>query len=428
MPAVSATAQRLQILWQDTRTQSEKGEWRALSGCRAGWIVKPGLPARSRPFGILEQRAIAMAPTDTLQHKFNDDLLINPRAAEKAERMFPTLIDVLQHPELKKRFSRFDIPANAAKKRAQIFGVAAVLCGVLALFAASAPSAPYSDTALGTWLGNGSALLGIASILIGFAGLLYARPKRDWLHNRLATERLRQFHFQTFVCRWPEILALLKREQTGADYVAKRARWFANVETRIEDRREAEFTEIVDDDALSEMWLHEACADAPAEEAARELAPMFAAYRELRIMHQFHYVSFNVRGEWGFPPRSPRGQAAFFSYTILLCVFAIFIFHFSALAISMLGGTAPWLHWLHVGVIWGAIVGLGVRTLEEGLQPEREIERYQQYRSAIRLIRDKFDNAATPAEKLQVMGDMERISFEEMRNFLRTAREARFII
>jgi len=52
------------------------------------------------------------------------------------------------------------------------------------------------------------------------------------------------------------------------------------------------------------------------------------------------------------------------------------------------------------------------------------MERYQQYRSALRCIRDRFDNSATPAEKLQVMRDMERISFEEMRNFLRTAREA----
>jgi hypothetical protein len=47
-----------------------------------------------------------------------------------------------------------------------------------------------------------AAFLGVVSILIGFGGVLYSGAKRRWLHNRVMTERLRQFHFQAFVCRW----------------------------------------------------------------------------------------------------------------------------------------------------------------------------------------------------------------------------------
>ncbi|MGE5217503.1 MAG: hypothetical protein ACM3SP_10930 [Chloroflexota bacterium] len=68
------------------------------------------------------------------------------------------------------------------------------------------------------------------------------------------------------------------------------------------------------------------------------------------------------------------------------------------------------------------------RAVEEGLQPEREIERYQQYRSAVRAILDRFDEALSQKSKLVVMRDMERLAFDEMRNFLITNERARFVM
>ena len=79
-------------------------------------------------------------------------------------------------------------------------------------------------------------------------------------------------------------------------------------------------------------------------------------------------------------------------------------------------------------VIWFAIVALGVRAVEQGLQPEREIERYQQYLSAVRAILERFDNARSQSEKIRVMQEMERASFDEMRNFLMTNDRARFVM
>jgi hypothetical protein len=79
-------------------------------------------------------------------------------------------------------------------------------------------------------------------------------------------------------------------------------------------------------------------------------------------------------------------------------------------------------------VIWIAIVALAFRALQEGLQPEREIERYRHYRAGIRAIRDRFDQASSPAEKFEVMQEMERLTFDEFVNFLRSNDEARFII
>jgi hypothetical protein len=83
---------------------------------------------------------------------------------------------------------------------------------------------------------------------------------------------------------------------------------------------------------------------------------------------------------------------------------------------------------VHIWVIWVAIVALAFRALQEGLQPEREIERYRHYRAGIRAIRDRFDQASSPGEKFEVMQEMERLTFDEFVNFLRSNDEARFII
>lgn len=140
-------------------------------------------------------------------------------------------------------------------------------------------------------------------------------------------------------------------------------------------------------------------------------------------------------------PWSLRLQEVSFSYTILLCILAIFVIHLWIAFSILLDARVPGLEALifnyesaavgidvHVGVIWVAIAALAVRALQEGLQPEREIERYRHYRASIRAIRDRFDQASSPAEKLEVMQELERLSFDEFVNFLRSNDEARFVI
>ena len=131
-----------------------------------------------------------------------------------------------------------------------------------------------------------------------------------------------------------------------------------------------------------------------------------------------------------------------FSYTLLLCILAIFVIHlwiaFSLLVGTWIPGLQPLLFDyksttagidVHIWVIWIAIAALAFRALQEGLQPEREIERYRHYRAGIRAIRDRFNRpSSSPAEKFEVMQEMERLSFDEFVNFLRSNDEARFII
>jgi hypothetical protein len=79
-------------------------------------------------------------------------------------------------------------------------------------------------------------------------------------------------------------------------------------------------------------------------------------------------------------------------------------------------------------VVWIAIAALGIRAIEAGLQPEREVERYQQYRFAVKAVLHRFEASDSLREKADAMEDMERLSYEEMRSFILTNTRARFVI
>jgi hypothetical protein len=286
-----------------------------------------------------------------------------------------------------------------------------------------------------------AAFLGVASILIGFGGVLYAGAKRRWLCNRVMTERLRQFHFQSFVCRWREIAASCSGAKAEKDYSDQRQNWFHTFLATLPVRLDSELTDLLDDESPSKCWLHPLPRLPASDETVGGLDELFAAYRDLRIMHQIHYANHKLRSEQNIFSWSPRLQEVSFSYTILLCILAIFVIHlwiaFSILLDARIPGLEAFLFNyesaavgidVHVGVIWVAIAALAVRALQEGLQPEREIERYRHYRAGIRAVRDRFDQASSAAEKFEVMQEMERLSFDEFVNFLRSNNEARFVI
>ena len=69
------------------------------------------------------------------------------------------------------------------------------------------------------------------------------------------------------------------------------------------------------------------------------------------------------------------------------------------------------------------MVSLCAHAFAQGLQPEREVERYQQYSSAINSILTDFDGTKDATEKIKIMWQMERAAFIEMRNFFITHQE-----
>jgi hypothetical protein len=367
-------------------------------------------------------------------HRFNNDLLINPGDPDRAELAFPQVAHVLNHSTLQEAFERFDVPANVAKRRGRIAGLLAIVTGTISLVIAAATPTAWA-------LGLLAAICGLASIVVGLGGVLYAEAKRRWLCNRVMTERLRQLHFQAFVCRWREIIRSLAGPEALRHYTEQREIWLNRFLTPFPGQLDSELTDLLDDESATKCWLHPLPQPPVPEEKTAGLEDLFAAYRELRIMHQLHYANYKLRGDQDILSWSPRLQEVVFSYTILVCILLVFVINLSIAFSIALGSQIPQLESLlvrienegaginvHVIVLWIAIAALAVRALQEGLQPEREIERYRHYRASVRAIRDRFDEARSPTEKFAAMLEMERLSFDEFRNFLRSNNEARFII
>ena len=80
------------------------------------------------------------------------------------------------------------------------------------------------------------------------------------------------------------------------------------------------------------------------------------------------------------------------------------------------------------------MIGLALRTTQDSLGLDGEIERYRDYHASMKDLLWRFDSAnSLPAEaqipsKLLVMEDVERLAFEEFRSFVRAQNAARFVL
>jgi hypothetical protein len=387
-------------------------------------------------------------------HIFNTDLLIHPSDRKTAEELYPSFAHVLWDDELVRHFTEYSDRADAAKTRSRRCGKWAIMLGAIAIVLAAAEMASHAmQASISTWplklpdwsfvlWGMAAAVCGLISVGIGSLNVLSGARKRQWLHNRFMGERIRQFHFQSLIFRLPEIMASLPRDGDGPDQVtaknfefdSDRSRLFAQFRFDFEGNLDSKYASVIGEEGEADCWLcpRPQPAVLPPDDEPR-LFRYFDAYRRLRILHQLDYANHKLQRDYNLFSPLPRRQAEvlegvsvigiawlFLIHTaVLLVVASTFLFDLAQAAeiISIIFGFA---------IIVIAVAAITVRAFQQGLQPEREVERYQQYRSALRLILDQFDGAATPAEKINVMRAMERLSFEEMRNFLVTHERSSF--
>ena len=343
----------------------------------------------------------------------------------------------MDHPELREVFIPLNVRANKAKAWSQIAGSCAVLFALMALLGAASEPLFADVWEWRTWVVEFIAVLSLVGALTAVAlavfGVLAGPRKEEWLHTRLFTERLRQFHFQTFIWRLPDIAASCvdNNPQAQEEYRQKRQRWFSNFMMLYEGQLDSQLSGILDPGIAPDVWLHETSGHRPILPDGFDPDELFAAYRKLRFLEQYGYVSHKLRSighTLNFLKLPVRTQERLLRYTWAVAFGLLIVLH-AAIVVSHFANNvedAP--KWLPFGVIWLALIALAVRTLAEGLSLEREIERYEDYRSVVRDMIGRFDNADDNHEKLDVMVEMERVAFDEMRSFLRSGHDATFVL
>jgi hypothetical protein len=363
-----------------------------------------------------------------MAYNFNNDLLLSKADQDLAKREFPNVFFALNFPGLRTLFQPFDIRANLSKTRSRRWGVTAVLLATLALMLAAAEVLlhHYPKELVKTIAGVG-AIAGIASVLIGFFGIMFHERKQRWLADRLATERMRQFHFQTYIAYAGEILAGAADENAARNFLNKRTEELARFDTDVVQHVDEKLHHIVEAEDPGDGALFPG-KDTEIDPDSSALAEYFHAYSVLRFDRQIGYCDLILRDSGAIWKYAPVQQARILSTIALVCVFGILILH--GFVLLGVGADIQWMkgQFVHVAAVWAAVIALAARTLEEGFQPETEIERMRQYRLSLKRIYDRFKRTQSPLEKLDAMRDLEKLSYEEMVLFLRSNFEARFVM
>lgn len=374
--------------------------------------------------------------------------------AEAPEARKPSIRFAFEFQALLEKFIPADKEALALRKQSRIAGIAAVVLVLAALLLASlgpliagehAPAggdhavveAGYAATHAVAEGDHGSpglnvhaiigliaAVMGLAGTLLGLSGMRRSASRRKWLHARLTTETLRLFHFHYMAARLPELASIGTDAAKQKAYLDDRAAAMARLQERVLNDPEKELQRIVARDGETAFEAITPMMSSEGGEITQPAADAFAAWRVLRVDWQGGYCAAKL--EHRHKGRTTTKQLEeIFAGLGWFCVGAIILIHIGHF-VGMLAQMQ--LAILEVAVIWIALIALAGRAMEDGFQPQREIERYEQYRANVRVATERFDAATTFSAKLDAIRSFERSSLEEMRVFLRTHARARFLL
>jgi len=347
---------------------------------------------------------------------------IDLRAATPAARD-PKIAFAFEFPELLGPFEQADADAARARDRNRNYGFFGVLLVLVALLYAGVAPLLHVDERVKLVLGSVAASMGLLGTLLGVSGLRRKSQRRLWLSARLKTELLRLFHFHFIAARLPQIEGAVEDPQIRAAYLQERKAAL--------DRLLA--GDLRDPDAALEAVIApsapDAFSDVPPQLVQGPIssvsAALFTAWKELRLDWQLRYCEAKLTA------RSPgrwlglHRQELVFSLVAWICIAFIVLLHIGHLGEKLLHIPG---HVLEAAVITVALIALAARVLEDGAKPQREVERYEQYRAKIKVARQRFDAANDMQTKLEVMRAFEQVSQEEMRVFLRTHFNARYLL
>jgi hypothetical protein len=349
--------------------------------------------------------------------------------AEAEEARADTVRFAFEFPELLADFRIADAKANKAKKTSRRSGyitIALVLFTLLIGAASPVFHALHFSDDVELVIAYGSAALGLLGAILGLLGLRKSSSRHTWLRNRLKTESMRLFHFQFMAAQFPALIAAGANPALRPAYLAARAKAYLALTSGPLADPDAELHRI-----SKQSGAYDFRAAAEGHLAGMEdtaiAETVFAAWRKLRLQWQLGYCEAMLSPTRTGKRMSARQTEEAFSKFGWASVATVITLHIGLFAADPEPTSQP-RALLEVGVVWTALVALAARALEAGLQPSRDVERYEQYRANILVATERFEAADGVAGKLEVMRGFERNSLEEMRIFMRTHSRSSFML
>ncbi len=316
--------------------------------------------------------------------KHNTDLLLDATDRDAFRTRFPQFAYAFDDPALRALFEPADLHAAKAKRRSRRAGIIAV-----GLVTASLMIGAFSPLLMGEpWFRIVLAIAAVAAVaglVIGWAGILSAGARDEWLRHRYLCERIRQLHFQTLV-RWAPMIIDAARRNDPENFLAARLARTEKFRNRIINPSAVKLTHLLSEQDEDEVWLVEA--DDTAMQEDQLSSTYFQALEELRLRHQVNFTNLQLMSFWTFPPKSTLQTAKLL--TGIGAFSALLLLALGVVGLVIDAATGQLANLTHALMVCLAVILLAVRTLEEGFQVHGDVGRYRLYDAPLRRLTERF--------------------------------------
>jgi hypothetical protein len=362
---------------------------------------------------------------------FNDDLLSNAGDLRYAKEQFEKIFPILDYVELRSAFINYERRAHGAKAWVHRLGLVAVFFGTVALLSA-ATEPLWADASYSRVFVIIFEMGGLVAAFIASGGTWLGPWKRQWLESRFMTERLRQWHFQLLIRRGQEIESAFENDVSNSlqKFQTQRKSWLNDFLHDHKGKIDSRMESFAHDPDFSNDWLHPATAF---KNDSSILALIFDAYRQLRLLHQYDYITHKLSlakdsAFWEFLRWPLLRQEALIGGAASFCFVAALLFAGGVIANRFFRIEPALDSVLESVTLVIAIIAVALRTIQDGLGVTNDIERYRNYRGKIRRALLHFDTTRDPQTKLRLMEELELAAIDELRGFLRSHYDARFFV
>ena len=357
---------------------------------------------------------------DPLADWANDDILLTkPARAVLGQRHLQGL-RVLDWPELRQLFARYESPANKHARRDRGLGLISVGMAVLGMMlAAFAPMAAGFER----WLGLAAAALTLTGAGLTAFHWLDATSKARWLGNRFWTERVRGLYFQAIVNNLELVAQAMIDNNALREWKAVRARALEALPKP--DDVAAQIARLAGTVEEADVWVDAAWTkSAPPPEPSEGLEVLLPLLRSQRFDVQLAYVDRKLSDSLRTPGR--RSEVVRKGSEILP---AMAVLSAAAAGILMAVGLTPADVFVRLALAVAAssaAVALALRVINDSLLLSDDASRYAWYSAAVMRARGRFD-AGDLGEKLAALRDMETVAYRDLREFVAAHWRARYV-
>jgi hypothetical protein len=383
------------------------------------------------------ERSVVGAFDDPLKRWPNSDLLVDEEDRGFFSRHYPAFAPIFDWPELRALFLSYNAIAANARTHSRRSGIFAIVCGFLSLvFAAIVPlreefaegSSSVLDLRTRAIMGGIAAAFAIVSMAIGYTQILKGKEKARWLTNRFWTERIRQFHFQLIINHLPLVVAAAKSQPDMEHWLAFRAReldtfrqdYLRGVEDKI---HHLDVDEAEDQPWISEAW-NETCHVPP---QSAELDALLKLFERQRFGIQQRYTERKLIAGWHSPETRAQWVSKLSDALTAVLLLATVIVGIGSIDALIEKTNPPYriIAGLVAAISSSSVVAM--RALKEGLLFSADAERYKWYLAAVNTLFHRYEHADR-SQKVHLLRELERVAYQEMRRFILSVKQARFVM